>query len=310
MPTQDAYEMLGVDRNASSDDLKKAYRKLAMKYHPDRNSGDKEAEQKFKEINEVYDILKDDEKRAAYDRFGYGAFDGTGGMGGQGGGNGGFSGGFGDIFDEMFGDFGGAQSRGGQDGGSTRGSDLRYNMEVSLEDAFAGKQATIRVPTAATCETCTGSGAAKGSKPTTCGTCKGRGRVRAQQGFFTIERTCASCQGQGQVIDKPCGNFGDWEIFNKIVEVSDQAREIVRVITQEHDLPFSIVGPFVPDNPVAKSLPPFAFKNSTKAGTMDLLMNAGPLHDEIARLARENNFAVVGSSANRSLTGSKFVFED
>ncbi|MGY9005610.1 MAG: molecular chaperone DnaJ [Alphaproteobacteria bacterium] len=206
MPTQDAYEMLGVDRNASSDDLKKAYRKLAMKYHPDRNSGDKEAEQKFKEINEVYDILKDDEKRAAYDRFGYGAFDGTGGMGGQGGGNGGFSGGFGDIFDEMFGDFGGAQSRGGQDGGSTRGSDLRYNMEVTLEDAFAGKQATIRVPTAATCETCTGSGAAKGSKPTTCGTCQGRGRVRAQQGFFTIERTCTSCQGQGQVIDKPCGN--------------------------------------------------------------------------------------------------------
>ena len=110
--------------------------------------------------------------------------------------------------------------------------------------------------------------------------------------------------------DKPCGNFGDWELFNAIVDVSDQAREIVRVITQDHDLPFSIVGPFIPDNPVAKSQPPFAFKNSTKLGTMDLLMNAGPLHDEIARLARENNFAVVGSSANLSLTGSKFVFED
>jgi tRNA A37 threonylcarbamoyladenosine synthetase subunit TsaC/SUA5/YrdC len=110
--------------------------------------------------------------------------------------------------------------------------------------------------------------------------------------------------------DKPCGNFGDWELFNAIVDVSDQAREIVRVITQDHDLPFSIVGPFLPDNPVAKSLPPFAFKNSTKLGTMDLLMNAGPLHDEIARLARENNYAVVGSSANLSLTGSKFVFED
>ena len=110
--------------------------------------------------------------------------------------------------------------------------------------------------------------------------------------------------------DKPCGNFGDWELFNAIVEVSDQAREIVRVITQDHDLPFSIVGPFIADNPVAKSLPPFSFKNSTKLGTMDLLMNAGPLHDEIARLARENNFAVVGSSANVSLTGSKFVFED
>ena len=212
MAKQDFYELLGVGKSADVDELKKAYRKLAMKFHPDRNAGDKTAEQKFKEISEAYDILKDPEKRAAYDRFGHAAFDGTAGGGGGRGGSGAgdfgfnFSGGFADIFDEMFGDFGGRDQRGGAGGGAGqgRGADLRYNMEISLEDAFAGKQATIRVPTAAGCETCSGSGAAKGSKPATCSACGGRGRVRAQQGFFTIERTCAACHGQGQVIDKPC----------------------------------------------------------------------------------------------------------
>ena len=212
MAKQDFYETLGVGKSADADELKKAYRKLAMKFHPDRNAGDKTAEQKFKEISEAYDILKDPEKRAAYDRFGHAAFDGTAGGGGGRGGSGAgdfgfnFSGGFADIFDEMFGDFGGRDQRGGAGGGAGqgRGADLRYNMEISLEDAFAGKQATIRVPTAAGCETCSGSGAAKGSKPATCSACGGRGRVRAQQGFFTIERTCAACHGQGQVIDKPC----------------------------------------------------------------------------------------------------------
>lgn len=205
MAKQDFYKTLGVDQSVDAAALKKAYRTLAMKYHPDRNSGDKDAEQKFKEISEAYDVLKDDEKRAAYDRFGHAAFDGAS-AGGQPGGEGGFGfgGGFADIFDEMFGDF--SSRRGGGGGGSsqTRGADLRYNMDITLEEAFAGKQATVRVPTAAPCDTCSGSGAAKGSKPKTCSTCQGHGRVRAQQGFFTIERTCASCQGQGQVIDKPC----------------------------------------------------------------------------------------------------------
>jgi molecular chaperone DnaJ len=209
MAKQDFYEILGVGKSADADELKSAYRKLAMKYHPDRNPDDKSAEQKFKEINEAYDVLKDPEKRAAYDRFGHAAFEGGGGPGaGAGAGDFGFnfSGGFADIFDEMFGDFGSRRGGAGGGGGAaqTRGADIRYNMDITLEEAFRGKQATIRVPTAAACETCSGSGAAKGSKPVTCGTCQGRGRVRAQQGFFTIERTCAACHGQGQVIDNPC----------------------------------------------------------------------------------------------------------
>jgi molecular chaperone DnaJ len=203
---QDYYETLDVSRSAEAGDIKSAYRKLAMKYHPDRNSGDKAAEQKFKELGEAYGVLSDEEKRAAYDRFGHAAFDGSG-AGPSTGGTGDFGfnsgGGFADIFDEMFGDFTGARNR-GRAQQNTRGSDLRYNMEVSLEEAFAGKQATIRVPSATACSRCGGSGAAKGSHPVTCPTCQGRGRVRAQQGFFTIERTCANCQGQGQVIDKPC----------------------------------------------------------------------------------------------------------
>jgi molecular chaperone DnaJ len=207
MDKQDYYETLDVSRSAEIGDIKSAYRKLAMKYHPDRNAGDEGAEQKFKEISEAYSVLSDDEKRAAYDRFGHAAFDGNGGGPAAGGGMGNsgspFGGGFADIFDEMFGDFTGARSRGAS-GQDTRGSDLRYNMEIGLEEAFAGKQATVRVPTAAACDTCAGSGAAKGSSPVTCPTCQGRGRVRAQQGFFTIERTCAACQGHGQVIENPC----------------------------------------------------------------------------------------------------------
>jgi molecular chaperone DnaJ len=207
MAKQDFYETLGVSRTADAEELKRAYRKLAMQYHPDRNAGDKTAEQKFKDISEAYDVLKDDQKRAAYDRFGHAAFEGGGGgPGGFGFAGGGFSGGFADIFEEVFGAMGGGR-RGGQ-GGPSRGSDLRYNIEVSLEDAFRGKQTTVRVNTLAACDTCKGNGAEPGSRPVTCRTCQGHGRVRAQQGFFTIERTCPTCQGAGQTIDKPCKSCG------------------------------------------------------------------------------------------------------
>ncbi len=173
-----------------------------MQYHPDRNAGDKNAEQKFKDINEAYDVLKDDQKRAAYDRFGHAAFE----QGARGPGDFNFAGGFADIFDEMFGEFMGGGRRG--QGGPSRGSDLRYNLEISLEECFRGKQETIRVPNLVTCDQCQGSGAEPGSKPVTCPTCHGRGRIRAQQGFFTIERTCASCQGAGRVIERPCRACG------------------------------------------------------------------------------------------------------
>jgi molecular chaperone DnaJ len=201
MAKQDFYELLGVQKNASADDLKKAYRKQAMQYHPDRNPGDKAAEHKFKEISEAYEILKDDQKRAAYDRFGHAAFEnGSGRQAGPG--DFGFgAGGFADIFDEMFGEFMGGGRRGQ---GAGRGNDLRFNLEISLEDAFKGKQTSVHVPTLSACEACDGSGAEPGSKPVTCPTCHGNGRVRAQQGFFTIERTCTSCQGAGRVIEKPC----------------------------------------------------------------------------------------------------------
>jgi molecular chaperone DnaJ len=203
MAKQDFYEVLGVAKSASADDLKKAYRKLAMQYHPDRNSGDKGAEQKFKYISEAYDVLKDDQKRAAYDRFGHAAFEQTGGRGP---GDFGFSGGFADIFDEMFGEFMGGGRRG--QGGPSRGSDLRYNLEISLEESFRGKQTTIRVPNLVACDQCNGSGAEAGSKPVSCPTCHGRGRVRTQQGFFSVERTCHGCQGAGRVIEKPCKGCG------------------------------------------------------------------------------------------------------
>ena len=203
MAKPDYYDTLGVNRGADEKALKSAYRKLAMKYHPDRNPDDDAAEAKFKEVNEAYDVLKDDEKRAAYDQFGHAAFEG-GGPGGAGGG------GFADIFDEMFGDFMGGGRQAGNRGraGASRGADLRYNMQISLEDAFQGRETQIRVPTAVTCEDCNGSGAAKGSHPTTCGMCQGRGKVRAQQGFFTIERTCPTCNGTGQVIEDPCQTCG------------------------------------------------------------------------------------------------------
>src|SRR5437764_1824973 len=199
MAKQDYYATLGVAREASAEDLKKAYRKLAMQHHPDRNPGDKKAEAKFKEVNEAYDVLKDEQKRAAYDRFGHAAFE-------QGGGGHGFNTDFGatfsDIFEGIFG-MAGARSR---SGGRERGSDLRYNMEITLEEAFSGKTAQVRIPTSVTCEACSGSGAKAGSKPKTCPTCGGAGKVRHTQGFFTLERTCVACQGRGQVIENPCPN--------------------------------------------------------------------------------------------------------
>ncbi len=200
MAKQDYYDTLDVNRGAGAADLKKAYRKLAMQYHPDRNPDDASAERRFKEVSEAYAILRDADKRAAYDRFGHAAFENGGGGPGAGGFDFNFGAGFADIFDEMFGEFMG----GNRGGGAQRGADLRYNMEISLEEAFEGKTAEIRVPTSISCKPCAGTGAAKGSSPVTCGACKGRGRMRAQQGFFTVERTCPSCHGVGRVIERPC----------------------------------------------------------------------------------------------------------
>jgi molecular chaperone DnaJ len=205
MAKQDFYDILGVSKSADADELKRAYRKLAMQLHPDRNPGDKSTEQKFKDINEAYDVLKDDQKRAAYDRFGHAAFENGSRGPGDFGFAGGFSGGFADIFEEMFGAMGGGRRT---QAGPSRGSDLRYNLEVSLEDAFRGKQTTVRVATFANCDTCKGSGAEPGTSPAACRTCHGHGRVRAQQGFFSIERPCPTCQGSGQVIEKPCRPCG------------------------------------------------------------------------------------------------------
>jgi molecular chaperone DnaJ len=206
MAKADFYETLGVGRTADEKELKSAFRKLAMKYHPDKNPGDDEAEKKFKELNEAYETLKDPQKRAAYDRFGHAAFEQGGG--GFGGGGGGFAGGggFSDIFEDIFGEMmgGGRGGRARSTGGRERGADLRYNMEISLEEAFTGKTAQIRVPTSITCDLCTGTGAKPGTKPTTCATCQGSGRVRAAQGFFSIERTCPTCHGRGQTISDPC----------------------------------------------------------------------------------------------------------
>lgn len=205
---RDYYEILGVSKSADAAELKKAYRKLAMQFHPDRNPDNAEAEAKFKEASEAYEVLKDDQKRAAYDRYGHDAVNGGGMGGGQGGGPGGFdfSSSFSDIFEDLFGmGGGGGQRAGGRgDSGSARGADLRYNLEVSLEDAYRGKQQNIKVTTAVACTPCGGSGAAKGTKAQECGTCNGMGKVRAQQGFFTIERTCHSCQGAGKLIKNPC----------------------------------------------------------------------------------------------------------
>ncbi|WP_114395173.1 molecular chaperone DnaJ [Oleisolibacter albus] len=206
MSKRDYYEVLGVEKGASADDLKKAYRKLAMQYHPDRNQGDKAAEQKFKEINEAYDVLKDEQKRGAYDRFGHAAFENGRGPGAGAAGGFDFGSGFADIFDEMFGEFMGRGGRGAQ--ANNRGADLRYNLEITLEEAFQGTTTQVRVPTSVMCDSCGGSGAEKGSQPITCPTCNGAGKVRAQQGFFTIERTCPGCGGAGRVIKDPCRACG------------------------------------------------------------------------------------------------------
>jgi molecular chaperone DnaJ len=199
MAKRDYYEVLGVSRGASEAELKAAYRKLAMKWHPDRNPGDKDCEHHFKEINEAYDVLRDGDKRAAYDRFGHAAFEQ--GMGGPG-----FGADFGTTFSDIFeGIFGMAGARGGRASGRERGADLRYNMEITLEEAFLGKAAQVRIPTSVTCEACSGSGAKAGTQPKTCKTCGGHGRVRhTQGGFFTIERTCPACHGRGQAIEDPC----------------------------------------------------------------------------------------------------------
>ena len=192
------YESLEVERTADEGQLKAAFRKLAMKYHPDRNQGDTKSEHKFKEINEAYEILKDGDKRAAYDRYGHAAFEH-----GRGGGPG-FGADFASTFSDIFDDFFGMGGRRGRGNGRERGADLRYNMEITLEDAYRGKAAQVNIPTSVTCETCSGSGAKAGTKPKACATCGGAGRVRATQGFFTVERTCPSCQGRGQTIEAPC----------------------------------------------------------------------------------------------------------
>jgi len=198
MSKRDYYEVLGVSRDTDGAELKKAFRRLAMKYHPDRAPDDEDAEARFKEAKEAYDVLADPKKRAAYDQFGHaGVSSSVGGAGGFGGA------GFRDIFDEVFGDiFGG---RGGGGDRVYRGADLRYGLDVSLEEAVFGTTATIRVPTRKACETCSGSGAKPGTEPSRCTTCDGAGQVRMQQGFFSIQQTCPRCHGQGQIITDPCG---------------------------------------------------------------------------------------------------------
>jgi molecular chaperone DnaJ len=201
MSKRDYYEVLGVSRDVNEADLKKAFRRLAMKYHPDRNTDNPESEEKFKEAKESYDVLSDAQKRAAYDQFGHAGVNPS--MGG-GPGAGGFSGDFGDIFGDVFGDiFGGGRGGGGRNR-VHRGSDLRYNLELSLEDAVFGTHIDIRVPTLETCTSCSGSGAKKGTTPTTCSTCGGVGQVRMQQGFFSVQQTCPNCRGQGKTVTDPC----------------------------------------------------------------------------------------------------------
>jgi molecular chaperone DnaJ len=208
MAKRDLYDVLGVKKGASADEIKKAYRAKAKEMHPDQNQDNPEAETQFKEINAAYDVLKDADKKAAYDRYGHAAFEGGGGRpGGQGfGGNGDFASAFSDVFEDLFGDFmGGRQPQGG--GGrqrAMRGSDLRYNLRVKLEEAYKGVQKQVSIPTSISCTHCSGTGAESGSEPVTCPTCSGMGKVRAQQGFFTVERTCPTCSGAGQIIKNPC----------------------------------------------------------------------------------------------------------
>ena len=199
MSKRDFYEVLGVNRDADDKTIKSAYRKLAMANHPDRSPNDAGAEERFSEASEAYEVLKDSQKRAAYDQLGHAAFEQSTGGGGEG--FGGFGGGFSDIFEQMFSEFSGGQSRGGQ---SRHGADLRYDLDIDLDEAFSGCTKDIVADISATCELCSGSGAEKGSQPVTCSGCGGRGKVRAQQGFFTVERTCPSCQGAGETISDPC----------------------------------------------------------------------------------------------------------
>jgi molecular chaperone DnaJ len=201
MAKRDFYEILGIAKNASEDEIKKAYRKLAMKYHPDRNPDSKTAEDKFKEVKEAYEMLSDSDKREAYDRYGHAGVDPNMGGGGGRGGNAGFGDAFGDIFGDIFGG-GGGRGRGGPQ--VYRGADLRYNLEISLEQAANGFDTTIRVPSYDSCETCDGSGAKKGTSPVTCSTCAGHGQVRMQQGLFSIQQTCPKCHGTGKMIKDPC----------------------------------------------------------------------------------------------------------
>lgn len=206
MSKRDFYDVLGVSKGANADEIKKAYRQKAKQLHPDRNSDNPNAEAEFKEANEAYEVLKDAEKKAAYDRFGHAAFEGGMGGGGRPGGMGGggdFASAFSDVFDDLFGDIMGGGRRGGGQR-AMRGSDLRYNLRVTLEDAHQGLQKTIQVPTAMPCDACNGTGSENGAEPQTCPTCSGMGKVRASQGFFTVERTCPTCAGTGQIIQNPC----------------------------------------------------------------------------------------------------------
>lgn len=208
MAKRDYYDVLGVAKGASADEIKKGFRTKAKELHPDRNKDNPNAEAQFKEANEAYDVLKDADKKAAYDRYGHAAFEG--GMGGGrpgggfGGGQGDFSSAFSDVFDDLFGDFMGQRGGGGGGRRAARGADLRYNLRVTLEEAYSGLQKSINVPTSVQCESCSGSGAEGGAEPTTCPTCSGMGKVRAQQGFFTVERTCPTCSGMGQIVQNPC----------------------------------------------------------------------------------------------------------
>ncbi|MEP5759810.1 MAG: molecular chaperone DnaJ [Litoreibacter sp.] len=208
MAKRDYYEVLGVAKGASPDEIKKAYRARAKEYHPDRNADSPDSEAKFKEANEAYEVLKDGDKKAAYDRYGHAAFENGMGGGNRGpqGGQGDFANAFSDVFEDLFGDFmgGGGQRGAGGRGRASRGSDLRYNMRISLEEAFTGDKKSITVPTSISCNSCSGSGAEGGAEPQTCPTCSGMGKVRAQQGFFTVERTCPTCSGMGQIIKNPC----------------------------------------------------------------------------------------------------------
>lgn len=212
MAKRDYYEVLGVSKGASADEIKKGYRTKAKELHPDRNSDNPKAEAQFKEANEAYDVLKDADKKAAYDRFGHSAFDGgmAGGPRGGGQGQGDFASAFSDVFEDLFGDFMGGQR--GRPGGArtqaTRGSDLRYNLSISLEDAYNGLAKQITVPSSVACSSCEGTGSEAGAEPTGCPTCSGMGKVRAQQGFFTVERTCPTCSGMGQIVKNPCRTCG------------------------------------------------------------------------------------------------------